>query len=126
MGMWIQERSERPTEEASMYRQRRKQLRRRRRRTVTVVAVAVMAFVVSIPALASANPVDDLLHNLGLGGNSGSGSTGSTDSGGGTATPDAGSPPNYTPPLHGTNPHGQGTVGVVDITPSGDTPLSGD
>ena len=30
------------------------------------------------------------------------------------------------PPLHGSNPHGQGTVAVVDIDPSSERPLSGD
>jgi len=30
------------------------------------------------------------------------------------------------PPLHGANPHGQGTVGVVDIDPSSERPLAGD
>src|SRR6266496_1245384 len=63
----------RPTEEASMYRERRKQLRRRRRSTVAVVSVAVLAIAVGLPTLASADPVSDLLNNLGLGGNTGSG-----------------------------------------------------
>ena len=30
------------------------------------------------------------------------------------------------PPLHGANPHGQGTVAVVDTDPSSERPLSGD
>jgi LPXTG-motif cell wall-anchored protein len=30
------------------------------------------------------------------------------------------------PPTHGTNPHGQGTVAVVDISPSSDRPLDAD
>lgn len=30
------------------------------------------------------------------------------------------------PPLHGSNPHGQGTVAVVDIDPSSERPLAGD
>ena len=30
------------------------------------------------------------------------------------------------PPLHGANPHGQGTVAVVDTNPSSERPLSGD
>jgi hypothetical protein len=105
-----------------MYRQRRKQLRRRRRRTVAAVSAAVMAFVVGVPTLASADPVSDLLHGLGLGGAAGGG----TASGGGTATPDGGTPPSYTPPLHGTDPHGQGTDAVVDLTPGTSTPISGD
>ncbi|MDQ3647794.1 MAG: hypothetical protein M3433_04290, partial [Actinomycetota bacterium] len=40
------------------------------------------------------------------------------------ATPS--SPGGYQPPLHGTNPHGQGTVGTVDLAPTGQRPLSGD
>lgn len=45
---------------------------------------------------------------------------------GGTGAPAAGQPPNYEPPLHGSNPHGQGTVGVIDLSPSQDVPLSSD
>src|SRR4051794_25595713 len=105
-----------------MYRQRRKQLRRRRRRAVAVVSAAVMAFAVVVPTLAAADPVGDLLHNLGLGGNTGSGGA----VGGGTATPDAGNPPAYTPPLHGTEPHGQGTDATVDLTPGTTSPVPGD
>jgi hypothetical protein len=105
-----------------MYRKRRKKLQRRRRATVALVAGFVLAFTVAVPAMANANAVNDLLHNLGLGDGSGSAGT----AGGGTATPDAGTPPSYTPPLHGTDPHGQGTDAVVDLTPSSNTPLSGD
>src|SRR3954469_22900557 len=106
-----------------MYRERRKKLRRRRRRTVAFVAAAVTVVAVGIPTLAAADPVGDLLHNLGLGGTQGSG--GATG-GGGTATPDAGNPPSYTPPLHGTEPHGQGSDAVVDLTPATTSPLPGD
>jgi hypothetical protein len=105
-----------------MFRERRKKLRRRRRRTVAVVAAAVMVIAVGIPTLAAANPVGDLLNNLGLG----DGGSGGTASGGGTASPDAGTPPSYTPPLHGTEPHGQGTDAVVDLTPGTTNPLPGD
>src|SRR3954447_7126832 len=108
----------RPIEEASMYRKRRMKLQRRRRATVAVVSMAVMAISVGIPTLAAADPVGDLLNNLGLGGNGAAG--------GGTATPNAGTPPSYTPPLHGSDPHGQGTDALVDVTPSSGTPLSGD
>jgi LPXTG-motif cell wall-anchored protein len=31
--------------------------------------------------------------------------------------------PPHQPPMHGTNPHGQGTVGVVDVDPSAERPL---
>ena len=34
--------------------------------------------------------------------------------------------PKTQPPLHGTNPHGQGTVGVVDIAPAPDRPTGSD
>jgi hypothetical protein len=91
---------------------------------VAVVSAAVMVIAVGLPTLASADPVSDLLHNLGLGGTTG----GTTDSGGaaGTATPDAGNPPAYQPPLHGTEPHGQGTDAVVDLTPGTSAPITGD
>jgi hypothetical protein len=77
---------------------------------------AALAISAVAPALASGqNVVDDLLKGLGVGG-------GSTPSAG---VPD-GSGDGYQPPLHGGNPHGQGTVGVVDIQPSNTLPLSGD
>lgn len=107
-----------------MYRKRRMQLQRRRRVTVAVVSMAVLAISVGVPTLAAADPVGDLLHNLGLGGNGTTTTGGST--GGGTATPDAGNPPAYTPPLHGTEPHGQGTDAVVDLTPGTSAPITGD
>src|SRR6266511_790498 len=103
-----------------MYRQRRRRLHRRRRATVAAVSVAVLAIAVGVPTIASANPVNDLLNNLGLGGG------GATDGGGATATPDAGSPPTYTPPLHGTEPHGQGSDAVVDLAPSTSNPYPAD
>jgi hypothetical protein len=84
--------------------------RRRRLRTRGLAAfTAVLAILIAVPAAASAqgNIVNDLLKGLGLGSN-----------GGGDATPAAPVPPNYQPPLHGSNPHGQGTVGVVDLNPS--------
>jgi hypothetical protein len=90
---------------------------------VAVVAAAVTVFAVGIPTLAAADPVGDLLNNLGLGNTAGSGGAAS---GGGSATPDAGNPPSYTPPLHGTEPHGQGTDAVVDLTPGTSAPVTGD
>ena len=95
--------------------------RRTRSRAVAVFAV-VCAVTAVVPAAASAqgNLVDELLKGL-LGGSDG-GQTGGADQ------PDsrAGSPPNYTPPLHGSNPHGQGTVGAVDITPDNTLPQPSD
>lgn len=41
----------------------------------------------------------------------------------GEPTPAAGTPPSYTPPAHGSNPHAQGTAAVVDLTPSDQEPL---
>ena len=40
--------------------------------------------------------------------------------------PRAASDPTTTPPLHGTNPHGQGTVAVVDTNPDPKRPYIGD
>jgi hypothetical protein len=106
-----------------MYRKRRRKLQRRRRATVVAAFVAVFAVVVSVPALASADQVDNLLNNLGLGnGAGGAGAGGATA----PAQPKAGVPPTYTPPLHGTNPHGQGTDAVVDLTPGTSNPYSSD
>jgi hypothetical protein len=109
-----------------MYRQRRRQLRRRRRATGLVSLVVVLGLLVAIPTVASAAPVSNLLNQLGnplgLGGDTGSG---------GAAAPSApatraGAPPSYVPPLHGTDPHGQGTDADVDLNPSHSNPLSGD
>jgi hypothetical protein len=107
-----------------MYRYRRRsKLQRRRRAAVVAVFSAALALVVGVPTLAAADPVNDALNGLGVG--SGSGGA----SGGGTASPQQLEPPPappYTPPLHGTNPHGQGTNAVVDIAPSADLPYSSD
>jgi hypothetical protein len=111
-----------------MYRKRRRSLRRRRRITALVASTAILAMVVGVPTLASANQVDDLLNGLGVGGGSLGGSTGSSGGSTSSAPADtrAGVPPTYTPPLHGTNPHGQGTDAVVDLTPGTSNPLSSD
>lgn len=107
-----------------MYRKRRRSLRRRRRATAAAAFAAILAMVVGVPTLASANQVDDLLNNLGVGG----GGVGSSGGGSSSAPADtrAGIPPTYTPPLHGTNPHGQGTDAVVDLTPGTSNPYSSD
>ena len=96
------------------------------------IATAVVACVgaVTLPSAASAGPVEDLLGGVkktvndtldsvdGLLGGGGGG-------GGGAPAPEpaAGVPPSYVPPLHGTNPHGEGTIGVVDLTPEDSEPL---
>ena len=87
----------------------------KRRGTVAAVATAVLGLSMSLPTLAGADVVNDLLKGLGLGG--------------GGATPAAGTPGSgsgYQPPLHGSNPHGEGTVGVVDLSPSNGAPLTDD
>jgi hypothetical protein len=107
-----------------MYRKRRRSLRRRRRATAVAAFAAILAMVVGVPTLASANQVDDLLNSVGLG----NGAGGGAGSGGSSAPADtrAGAPPTYTPPLHGSNPHGQGTDAVVDLTPGSSNPYSSD
>jgi hypothetical protein len=110
-----------------MYEKRRRSLRRRRRATVVAAFAAILAMAVGVPTLASANQVDDLLNGLGVG--SGAGGGAGSSGGGSTSTSSdarAGVPPTYTPPLHGTNPHGQGTDAVVDLTPGSSNPYSGD
>ena len=88
---------------------------------------AVLAMVVGVPTLASANQVDDLLNGLGVG--SGAGDGAGSSGGGSTSAPAdsrTGVPPTYTPPLHGASPHGQGTDAVVDLTPGSSNPISSD
>ena len=105
--------------------------RRRRHSIVATTVAAVLSAAMAIPAAAAANPVGDLLnqvsntvHNLGGGGSAGGGgSTGGTAPASADQQHLAGTPPSYVPPEHGTNPHGQGTVGVVDLTPENTTPL---
>ncbi|HET9119036.1 MAG TPA: choice-of-anchor P family protein [Solirubrobacterales bacterium] len=109
----------------------KRSLRRRRRVTAATVFGAVIAMVVGVPALASANQVDDLLNKLGVGSGAvgGSGSSGgstTSSSGGSSGDARAGVPPTYTPPLHGTSPHGQGTDAAVDLTPGSSNPYSSD
>jgi hypothetical protein len=107
-----------------MYRKRRRSLRRRRRATAVAAFAAILAMVVGVPTLASANQVDDLLNSVGIG----NGAGGGVSSGGSSAPADtrAGVPPTYTPPMHGSNPHGQGTDAVVDLTPGSSNPYSSD
>jgi hypothetical protein len=108
-----------------MYRKRRRSIRRRRRATAVAAFVAILAMVVGVPTLASANQVGDLLNNLGLGNGAGAGPSGA----GSTSAPAdtrAGVPPTYAPPLHGTSPHGQGSDATVDLNPGSTNPYSSD
>ncbi len=96
------------------------------RRKTGLALIVVGCVSLSIPALASANVVNDVLSSIGLGGpspqhgsNSGAATTATP------ATPRAGVPPTYVPPLHGTNPHGQGSAATIALAPSGPNPVSG-
>jgi hypothetical protein len=106
-----------------MYRKRRMRTSRRRRATALVATAAALVVSASLPTLAfgQATAVDGLLKTLGLGGTSGT-----TDGSGEGAGEKAGVPPSYEPPLHGSNPHGQGSGAVVDITPENSNPYPGD
>jgi hypothetical protein len=107
-----------------MYRyRRRKKLQRRRRATIVTAAIAVLAIAIGVPTLASANGVDNVLNGLGLSGGGGGGTTSGGDTASPSPSPEAGVPPDYVPPLHGTNPHGAGTDAVVDIAPTATNPL---
>jgi len=94
------------------------------------VALVTAIVSISIPASAAAegDVVDDLLKGVNdvVGGATGGGDGGGPAANDRDAPSDrAGSPPNYTPPLHGSNPHGQGTPAVVDLAPSNNLPLGG-
>lgn len=85
--------------------------RRTRRSTVLAVVLAGLAVLALAPPIASGQGlVDDVVNGLGLGG----------------AQPRQDEEPVYQPPLHGTNPHGQGTAAVLDIAPNKELPYSGD
>ncbi|MFN2612024.1 MAG: hypothetical protein ABR536_01485, partial [Solirubrobacterales bacterium] len=81
-------------------------------------AVSAMA-AMAVPVLASADDIGTALNSAGLGGTAPSSSP--ATSGGDKA----GVPPTYVPPLHGTNPHGQGTPASVEIAPTADNPYTG-
>jgi hypothetical protein len=79
----------------------------------------------SVPAFASAGVVDNLLGQLGLNNAAqpaGDGGAASTDTSDDPSTR-GGTPPNYNPPLHGSNPHGQGDDLTVDLPPNQAEPL---
>ncbi|MDX6616425.1 MAG: hypothetical protein QOD60_1516 [Solirubrobacterales bacterium] len=91
--------------------------------TASIAAIAVVSM--SVPALASANSVDDLLNGLGLGGLSGQNGGPATGGSAPSGSTKAGTPPTYVPPLHGTNPHGEGDAATVQLTPGTTNPVSG-
>jgi hypothetical protein len=83
--------------------------RRIRRSTLATALGAALAVSVFAPSLAGGDVVGEVLNGLGVG----------------SADPRAGTPPGYQPPLHGSNPHGQGTIASVDLTPSSSYPYPG-
>ncbi len=104
----------------------------RNRLGVAIGGVLITA-ALTVPQVASAGVLDDVLGGVNdsvndtvgglLGGHGGSGGSGGSAP---APTPQSGVPPTYTPPLHGTDPHGEGTVGVVDLTPENSEPLPSD
>ena len=84
-----------------------------RNKTATVALAVGLTTLLVAPALSSANLVNDLVGKL-----STAVSGGSTPS----ASPRSGSGATYVPPLKGGNPHGQGTVGDVELTPNNTLP----
>lgn len=99
------------------------------RRLSIAISVAACTALAVAPTVASAGSLDDLLGGVKSTVDQTVKSVNGLLSGGGgsapsaSPTPEAGVPPDYTPPLHGTNPHGEGTVGVVDLTPEDTEPL---
>lgn len=92
-------------------------------------ALAAGTALLAVPALAGAGPADRAApegHTVVTSPKSaGSHAPKAQSSGHVTARPSQ-APSRYVPPLHGTVPHGQGTIGVVDVTPDPQRPLSGD
>lgn len=95
-------------------------------RVAILVSLGVTAMLIA-PAAASAGPVEDVVKRVGdtvnkvvdgvLGGGGGGGGAVPTPapapSSGEPGVP-PGDPGGYVPPAHGTNPHGQGTIGTID------------
>jgi hypothetical protein len=91
---------------------------------VIAAFAAILVVAVGVPTFAlGADRVDNLLGGAGGTTDSGSGATSS----GGSVSDKAGVPPdNYVPPLHGTDPHGQGSIATVDLTPEAANPVGSD
>jgi hypothetical protein len=87
-----------------------------RRSTLATALGAAVTVSVFAPSLAGGDVVGDVVNGVG-----------SAVGGAGQSADDrAGTPPNYVPPMHGTNPHGQGTVATVDLNPSNTNPYPAD
>jgi hypothetical protein len=110
--------------------------RRPRRNAILAAFTFALAVSVALPSLAFGGPIGDVVNSIGLGGGSGSGSGSASGGGSGSAAPAPatagardgypGVGSGYQPPLHGSNPHGQGTVATVDVTPPAGSQLPGD
>ncbi len=91
------------------------------------VAVAASIAFLSLfaPAGASAQLLDDVLETANdlLGPLTGSPDGGAKPGPSQQPEPSGGVPPNYVPPAHGTNEHGQGTGAVIDLAPEDTVPL---
>src|SRR5688572_29385 len=97
--------------------------------------MAGLAIAVGSPGIASADLLSDAVDEASgtleetVNDLTGAGESPAAPGGGGggapaaAPAPQAGAPPDYQPPMHGTNPHGQGTVAVADITPEDVAPL---
>jgi hypothetical protein len=94
---------------------------------VIAAFAAILVVAVGVPTFAlGADRVDNLLGGAGSGGGSTDSGSGATSSGG-SVSDKAGVPPdNYVPPLHGTDPHGQGSIATVDLTPEAANPVGSD
>jgi len=95
---------------------------------VIAAFAAILVVVVGVPTLAlGADRVDNILGQVGGGDGSGSTAGSGASSSGGSVSDKAGVPPdNYVPPLHGTDPHGAGSIATVDLTPGDTNPYGSD
>jgi hypothetical protein len=88
--------------------------------------MAALSVGLAAPTGASAGLVDDLVNGVNDTVNGVRDTVGGLGGGGGASpapAPQAGTPPTYTPPAHGTGPHAQGTGAVVDLVPEDSEPL---
>ncbi|MDX6662391.1 MAG: hypothetical protein QOG09_493, partial [Solirubrobacterales bacterium] len=83
------------------------------RRTAFVSLAVALGVLLAAPAFSFGNLVTDLVGQPGGSPTPPSGPPSSAPAD--DPTTQAGTPPDYVPPMHGTNPHGQGTAGTVDL-----------
>jgi hypothetical protein len=93
---------------------------------VALAVCVVLGTLMAAPAISSASIIDTLLDRTGLSKLFDRGGSGDRSAAGDPAparSKQAGIPPDYVPPEHETNPHGQGTGAVVDLVPEESDPL---